>query len=756
MYALVVVDIPNENVDQLYTYIVPKELEECIHVGSRVYVEFGFQKILGYVLELTDTTNYNLNLKEIIEVIDFENGLTLEQIFLAKELAKNLLTPLTMTLNLMYPSFLKSRIVKSLKVINFEKLNADVALLFSKQRTIPVNNKVLSKYNLIKKEIEKGNLELITSVYTYGVKKKEKFYFLLNNPYPVKSAKRQAVLDYLSSVKEATIQEIKENTGASENIINQLYKTGYLDYKEKLVLDEKLEKTPTYTVNKSMDLEIAKNKYLKVTSKPYLFYTNNNKFRDDFLIEVSKDTVESGKKVLIVTPTILENTRLSNLFNNALNYQILTFTSKLSTSEYYYNYQNLIAGNVDIVITTKSGIFLPLENIGLIIIVDSESSYYLNEQNPKFNALEVLKTRALYHAAKLIFTSSSPSIALYYEYFQNKYTIISKIDAIDNHLELIDMKNEYLNNLLSCKLKQEIKNTLENKKIVCLLLNSLAYNQTVLCTKCSKLIVCPHCKVGLAYYKNKNIYRCNSCNYQVAKPMCECGSLEHKHFGFGLELLKETLEKEYPHARIIQVDSESFTSEIDYQEFQLALEEKTVDIIIGTFPLASIFHDDIELIGLINIDSLLQKNDYRSSEEAYALISKLCMHNNAKVLIQGYNLDNYVIKDALNNDYEDFFTKELKIRKDYNYPPFNEISRLLVIGEYNDIYYFANYFKKVFLRMNTISILGPVYLPRIKGLQLIMKYNDFEKLSRLIEEVKNKFSDRKLIVNFERYPLGFN
>jgi len=172
--------------------------------------------------------------------------------------------------------------------------------------------------------------------------------------------------------------------------------------------------------------------------------------------------------------------------------------------------------------------------------------------------------------------------------------------------------------------------------------------------------------------------------------------------------------------------------------------------------LASIFHDDIELIGLINIDSLLQKNDYRSSEEAYALISKLCMHNNAKVLIQGYNLDNYVIKDALNNDYEDFFTKELKIRKDYNYPPFNEISRLLVIGEYNDIYYFANYFKKVFLRMNTISILGPVYLPRIKGLQLIMKYNDFEKLSRLIEEVKNKFSDRKLIVNFERYPLGFN
>ena len=120
MYAKVVVDIPSSEVDELYTYIVPKELEGCIHIGSRVFVEFGFQKILGYVLELANETDYNLNLKEILEVVDFENGLTIEQIHLAKDLANDLITPLTTTLNLMYPSFMKARVTKKLKVINYE------------------------------------------------------------------------------------------------------------------------------------------------------------------------------------------------------------------------------------------------------------------------------------------------------------------------------------------------------------------------------------------------------------------------------------------------------------------------------------------------------------------------------------------------------------------------------------------------------------------------------------------------------------
>lgn len=755
MYAQVIVDVPVSEVDYEFTYIVPKELEECIHVGSRVFVEFGMQKTLGYVIELTNEPMYTLNLKEIIEVVDFENGLTDEQIKLAKNLATSLITPLTNTLNLMYPSFMKAKLVKSIKVLNYDALNAEVAELLRGNKTILVNNKILSKYNLIKKEIEKGNLELVTSIYTYGKRKLEKYYYVINNLYPPKTEKRKTVLEYLNRVGEATIDEIVENTGVSEFLVKDLENSGYLSYKEMIPKKEITKKTLSYFVSKSTDLEIAKNKFNKVEGKPYLLYTNNSKFRDDFLIEVIKETVENKKRVLILTPTILENTRITNIFKKALDLKIVSFSSKITNNDYYYNYHEILDGNVDVVITTKIGTFLPLENIGLIVAIDSESNYYINEQNPKFHTIEVLKQRSSYHNAKLIFTTSSPSIVDYFEYFQNKYTIISKIEKIENDLELVNMNDEYLSNLLSQKLKLEIANTLRLNKISVLLLNSLAYNQTVLCSSCSKLIVCPHCKVGLSYHKFKNIYQCSSCNYQTVKPICECGSTTYNHFGYGLELLKEVLLEEFKDAKIMQVDSDSFTSESDYQEFHVALEEKEVDIIIGTYPLASIYHENIRLVGLINIDSLLQKNDYRSSEEAYSIVSKLCMHKDAKVIIQGYNVNHYAVIDAMNGNYESFFTKELKLRKDFNYPPFNEISRLLIIGEFNDMYYFAHYFKRMCDNRNTTSALGPVYINRLKAVQLIIKFSDIEKITKLIEDVKSKFSDKKLIVSFERYPITF-
>src|SRR5690606_4936558 len=117
------------------------------------------------------------------------------------------------------------------------------------------------------------------------------------------------------------------------------------------------------------------------------------------------------------------------------------------------------------------------------------------------------------------------------------------------------------------------------------------YNQTVLCNECLKLIVCPNCKVGLSYHKFKNIYQCSSCNHQAVRPVCECGSTKYKHFGYGLELLKEVLEKEIKGVKVLKVDSESYSNEEDYQDFLLALEEKDVEIVIGTNPLASITHE---------------------------------------------------------------------------------------------------------------------------------------------------------------------
>lgn len=756
MFAKIVVDLATEDVDQLYTYKIPNDLIDCIYLGSRVFVEFGFQKVLGFVLEIVESTDFLGNLKEILEVVDFENGLNEEQIMIAKKLAIDLMTPLTNTLNIMYPSFMKSKIKKKLEIINYDKLDAEVALLFDNKKGIIIDNKILSKYSKIKKEIEKGNLEISTSIYTYGKRKLEKYYSLNKFPMLPSTEKRLAVIEYLKIAEEATLEEIREFTGANEYVVNKLLESGHLKYIEKLPRTEEFRRSISYEINKSFDFNLVKSKYQKVESKPYLFHTNDYEFRDDFLLDISRDTIKEGKQVLILAPTILEQTRLTKYFSNKIDARVRSFSSKLSNNEYYYNYNEILNDEVDLVIATRTGAFLPLSKIGLIIVVDSENKYYLNEQNPKFNTLEVAKIRSEFHNAKLVYQSSAPSIELYYQYYTNKYTLIRKLKEDLHDVDIVNMKEEYLNNLISSKLDYEIRSNLKNKKITVLILNSLAYNQTILCSECMKLITCPECKVGLSYHKIKNVYQCPSCNYSVARIVCSCGSSKVKHFGYGLELLKEVLVEDYNNPKIIQVDSENMLSDNDYNDFFLALEEKDVDIIIGTNQLSSFFHEDIKLVGYINIDSLLNKNDYRSSEETFSLISNLRVNKNAKVIIQGYNIDHYSVLDAVSGDYDKFFEKEQENRKTYNYPPFNEISRLLVIGEYKDIYYFSNYFKKVFSRMSTTNILGPVYISRLKGIQLIIKYDDFERLSKLIDEVKNKFKEKKLIVNFERYPLSFN
>lgn len=183
MFAKVVVDVPSSNTDDTFTYSVPEQLAAFVRVGSRVYVEFGFQRVLGYVLALEEETDFSGSLKPILDVIDFEERLAPEQIELAKKIAADTKTYLTSALALMYPSFLKSKVRKFLQILDAPALDQEVASLFGNQKRIPLTGEVLKKYELVKREIEKGNLEITTQFYRYGKNKTEKYYRLKRNDY---------------------------------------------------------------------------------------------------------------------------------------------------------------------------------------------------------------------------------------------------------------------------------------------------------------------------------------------------------------------------------------------------------------------------------------------------------------------------------------------------------------------------------------------------------------------------------------------
>lgn len=751
MYARVCVDVFT-GTDDLFVYAVPEKYRDCIYIGSRVFVEFAYQKTLAYVIELTAEPGYDGPIKEIIEIIDFERGLTAEQIALAREIGAATRTPLAQCLRLMYPAFMQSRLRRNVKVIKEENLSAGLRELFRDGKKIPYTAELMPYYREIRAAVARGELEIETDIFTYGKRKIIKTYRLSAVTEP-KSAKQRSVIAYLMEKGEATAEEIRENTGVSELVVNEMTKRGILAM---VPAYPPSEATAARPVSVSFDFSESqlREKLRRLSGKPFLFHTDSEDFRLRFCLDAISEVISSGKKAMVVAPTLLSAAALEDYFQARLgSARISSFSSGISEGEFYYNFQNVCEGDVDLVIATPVGLFLPLADIALIIMMDTEHHNYINQQNPKFSALEVLKFRADYHGAKLILATAAPSIVSYYRYNQAEYFLLELLKRGERRFALVDARAEPAEMLLPSALRREIEASWADGKVAMLVLNQLGYSTANVCDNCGTLIKCPRCKIGLVYYKNENNYRCRYCNQQFPAVRCEqCGEASVRHLGYGLDKLEERFRFHYPDRRLYKATALTLQKRGDFEAFFLALEEGGIDAVIGTNILLDMISPEIGLIALINADALLYADDYRGAEMCYRLISKALDFSAAKTVVQGYNLDHRAITAAVNGDYLSFYQAEIIARGYALYPPFAEVNKITVSGEFKDIYYFANYFKKAFKRFDKGDCLGPVYVPKLRGVQLIVKHNDFELLSSLLDEVEKKFSDRKLRVSFERYP----
>ncbi len=766
MFAKVVVDVKSSNVDIMYTYKIPHEFEEFIGIGSRVLVSFGIRKILGYVIEITDTCDFNGNVKEILEVLDYSQELTIEQVELAKYIRKETKCLLVYALEAMYPSFLKTKYKKYVYAAKPDSLDAEIALLFNGKNKIALQNEALKKYPKILKEIKNGNLQLEYDIFHYGKRKKEKLY-RINNAYSylfnTLSTKRLECIRYVEKNEDCTTNDIREAVGCSVFLIQSLVKDEYLIVHEDFVDVEKdeLPKKVLRNFTFSFDQREVNEKFESLSDKPFLLYSNDEIFKLDFYLNQAIKMIQKGKKVLIVSPTLFENFKIVKYFKRYLEgYKILTFSNDLSTTDYYDQYIKVIKENFDIIITTKVGAFLPINNLGMIVVVNEGDFNYLNEYTPKYNLVKVLNQRALYHHAKLVLSTSTLQVESYSQYVNAKYILLKYLINYENKKILVDLNKEYgaINSLISERLKVEIDKCLRNKQQAVLMFNIKGYSNYMICRNCGTVLKCPKCDIPLTYYKEKDETKCKYCGRKAEEISCsKCGNKTFMQLADGLDSLKEKLEIIYPNAKILQMDSDTIKTTADYHDALLMIENNDVDIIIGTRNVLSIFSSQIRLLAIINLDQFLNSNDYRSSENTYNLINECYNHPECTTVIQGYHLSNQVVIDAINNDFDSFYEREIIYRKQFLYPPYCEINRIIIIGQYKDMYYCANYLKKVFnsILKDNADALGPLYLAKYKGVQIILKHNKFDKVSLLIDEVEKKFAESKVTIQFERYPRNF-
>lgn len=704
--------------EKTFTYLIPKELEKDIKIGMRVEVPFGKRILEGFVMDI-HKNNSDIELKEVIKLVDSYPVLNKELLELGRFVRNTTLSTLMASYQVMLPKALKARkkVQMNIKYEKYIYLNEDINL-----NDYKFNNTQEKIINILKKDkvVNKSLLNLIS----------------------------------VSSVK----------TLINKNILLEDTKEVY-----RYNIEKKGKKE--FTLNNEQSNVFEQIKENLDTNKIFLLHGVTGSGKTNVYMKLLEEVIKKGKTAIFLvpeislTPQIID--RLTSYFSN-----IAVLHSKLSDSEKYDEWRRINKGKVNIVVGARSAIFAPFDNIGIIIIDEEHSSTYKQENNPKYNTIDIAKWRSKYHNCPLVLGSATPTLESYTRSLNGDYKLLelnNRYNGKNPKIEIVDMNKEFkkTNNYFSSKLVDEINNTLDRNEQVILFLNKRGYSSMVTCKNCGFVEMCPNCDISMTYHKTSNMLRCHYCGYARKKEkICSCCSNEFKEYGLGTEKVEEELTKIIPKAKIVRMDVDTTTRKNAHENIIKSFEKGEYNILLGTQMIAKgLDFGNVTLVGIINADISLNFPDFRSSEVTFDLLNQVSGRSGrgekaGKVLIQTFNPDHYAIKYSKDNDYKSFYRKELEIRKKLNYPPFSYICSIKVISKDYDMA--SNYSLKIanYLKDNIKNeiILGPSISNMFKlnneyRFQILIKYRNLNSIrGNLIKLQERFFNDKKVRLDIEFNP----
>ena len=698
--------------DKLYDYKVPEELIGKISIGTRVLVPFGFgnKKRQAIVLGLDDVSQTK-KLKTVWAVLDEAPLLNSEMIGLAYKMKRLYYCTLFEAVKSMLPSGLSVRIQDNYEVNN-EVLNLKYSELNNQEKT--VIDYLKSKEHPISEErilshIKFLSADVLKNLVLKGFLNKEENYkrktldakikrLRLKNNYDEKrlTTKQSLVCEFLREKGAQSIKEINYFTGVSNSVINGLIKKDVVETFEEEVYRSPGSNYSKIQVKDEINLTDEQNIAYQSLFKQYkankysvsLLYGITGSGKTSVFMKLIDKVYEDGKKIIVMVPEIALTPQLTLLFKSRYGDEVAIFHSNLSSGERLDEFKRAKQGKIKIAVGTRSAIFAPLEDIGLIIMDEEHEHTYKSESNPRFHARDLAKLRCRYHNALLLLCSATPSIESYYMAENKRYTLNKLTNryggAILPKVTVIDMNNEIeCGNVdtFSRELISKLANNIKNKKQSILLMNRRGYNTYVRCGKCSEVITCKNCSISMTYHAANNKMMCHYCGYSTELPeVCPaCNEKALRFSGTGTQKVEDELEKLLPEARILRMDTDTTSSRFSHEEKLRAFKDGKYDIMIGTQMVAKgLNFPNVTLVGIINADQALYGDDFRSYEKAFALMTQVIgrsgrYKDRGEAIIQTYTPDNAVIQMAANQDYEEFYKEEKEIRKIMLYPPFVSI-----------------------------------------------------------------------------------
>lgn len=709
MYALVLVEIGVKNVDKYFTYHIPDNLEDKINIGIRVKVPFNTREISGFVIQIIDKIeDNNYEVKDILEVIDNEEVLNLELLKLGEYISSKTLCSMITAYQTMLPKALKANHKVAMKPKNevIAVLNKDVSEIYEYISICSYKKQV----EILKSIIENGSVKVISS--------------------------------NISSVTSLA------NKGLIKTISREVYRYN----------DNTIENKHTVFLNEEQSKVVKEVIDNLNTNNTYLLKGVTGSGKTEVYMNIIKEVINRGMQAIMLVPEISLTPQIVSRFRQRFNNEVAVLHSGLSDGERYDEYRKIKKGLVKIVVGARSAIFSPFQNLGVIIIDEEQVTSYKQENNPRYHTRDVALFRCKYHNCPLVLGSATPSLESYARAKKGVYKLLTLNKRANNKLmpeiRIVDMKKEIRNNYhnISLELENAIKEKLDKKEQIIILLNRRGYSSMLTCKDCGEVIKCPNCDISLTYHKTSNTLRCHYCGYgtkvQDTCPSCYGRSLTM--YGLGTEKLEEELVKKF-NARVVRMDLDTTTSKKAHSKIIKDFLNQKYDILVGTQMIAKgLDFPNVTLVGVINADASLNIPDFRSSEYTYQLLSQVSGRSGRDkkegiVIIQTLNPEHYSIKYAKDHDYDGFFNYEMRIRKKLGYPPYYYLTLIKILSrDYQLCMKEANKVGE-FLRKNLPSdviVLGPSIASTFKvnniyHFQCIIKYKKEDDIKGVLRTIDN-------------------
>jgi len=709
-----------------FTYGVPQELRAQLQPGSRVLAPFRKKSLVGVVLELTDTPPEGATIREVSKLLDLVPALTPKLLELGRWIAGYYLAPIGEVFRAMMPPVTELMVRRDLALTE-----AGRALAEKLQQSAALTDLGDDEATVLQKLLEKKGTWQVGPAAKLGIspeglqRLQRRGYLQIQETLQGRKRKTQRVVAWKGADAEAKPLNEKEErlcallqtergplplprllklSHLSRAVIERLLREGLLEsWKEPIDLAEDPFDAgylpPAHSLNEAQERAFGaiRARFELGEFGVQLLHGVTGSGKTEVYLRAVQDTLARGKTALILVPEIaltLWIGRQCRACFGASFEGVAVLHSALSDIERAREWWRVRNGQARVVVGTRSAVFAPLENLGLLIVDEEQENSYKQEETPRYHGRDVAIVRAKLENAAAVLGSATPSLETYHHAVNGKYELLTLAERVENRslaaVEVVDLRQEFQQTHLASPISQPlhagIAECLSFQTQVLILINRRGYSWSVLCRSCGASVQCANCSISMTYHKSRNRLECHYCGSTQAVPkVCpKCDSKYVYFFGEGSEHLEEHLRKEFPGARIARLDRDTARTKRQYQETLGAFACGALDILVGTQMLAK-GHDfqRVTLVGVISADSGLSLPDFRAAERTFQLLTQVAGRAGrgdlpGRVLIQTYYPEHYAIQDAVRQDYASFFERELHFRRMMAYPPFTSLANVIV------------------------------------------------------------------------------